>query len=199
MKKWFRIAAGSVLLALVYALAVNFIVIGGAKPYIADPADVGTGYDCILVLGCQVNGETPSDMLRDRLDRAVALYKAGVSDTLLLSGDHLSREGYDEVTAMQKYVLGQGVPQEAIRLDLAGFSTYESMYRAGEVFGMRRVLVVTQPYHLYRAVYVARRLGLEATGTQSMPNRYVYPLYNQVREVLARNKDFLYTIIKPEP
>lgn len=151
------------------------------------------------MLGCQVNGETPSDMLRDRLDRAVALYKAGVSDTLLLSGDHLSREGYDEVTAMQKYVVGQGVPQEAIRLDLAGFSTYESMYRAGEVFGMRQVLVVTQPYHLYRAVYVARRLGLEATGTQSMPNRYVYPLYNQVREVLARNKDFLYSFVKPKP
>ena len=199
MKIWFRIAAGLVLLVLVVALTVNFIVIGGAKSHIADPADVGTGYDCILVLGCQVNGETPSDMLRDRLDRAVALYKAGVSDTLLLSGDHLSREGYDEVTAMQKYVVGQGVPQEAIRLDLAGFSTYESMYRAGEVFGMRQVLVVTQPYHLYRAVYVARRLGLEATGTQSMPNRYVYPLYNQVREVLARNKDFLYSFVKPKP
>ena len=199
MKKWFRIAAGLVLLVLVVALTVNFIVIGGAKSHVADPADVGTGYDCILVLGCQVNGETPSDMLRDRLDRAVALYKAGVSDTLLLSGDHLSREGYDEVTAMQKYVVGQGVPQEAIRLDLAGFSTYESMYRAREVFGMRQVLVVTQPYHLYRAVYVARRLGLEATGTQSMPNRYVYPLYNQVREVLARNKDFLYSFVKPKP
>lgn len=199
MKRMFRIAAALLLAAAVCVAAVNCIVIGAAKPHIAEPSDVGVGYDCILVLGCQVNGDAPSDMLRDRLARAVELYKAGASDTILVSGDHLSRAGYDEVTVMQKFVVAQGVPREAVVCDDAGFSTYESMYRAGTVFQMRRVLVITQPYHLYRAVYVARRLGLDAVGTPAMENQYVFPLRNTVREVLARGKDFLYTVIKPEP
>lgn len=194
MKRVIRVAVGLCLAVAVWALAVNFFVIGSAKRHMTKPSDVGEGYDCILVLGCQVNGNTPSDMLKDRLDRAIALYKDGASDVILMSGDRLSRPGYDEVSVMRQYAVEQGVPSEAILCDPAGYSTYESMCRAGEVFGMYRVLVITQPYHLYRAVYVARRLGLDAVGTSAMENQYVFPIYNTVRELLARNKDFLLTL-----
>lgn len=131
MKRVIRFAAGLCLTVIVWALAVNFFVIGSAKRHITKPSDVGEGYDCILVLGCQVNGDMPSDMLKDRLDRAIALYKDGASDAILMSGDRLSRPGYDEVSVMRQYAVAQGVPSEAVLCDPAGYSTYESMCRAG--------------------------------------------------------------------
>ena len=84
-------------------------------------------------------------------------------------------------------------------MDHAGFSTYESMYRAKEVFCARRVVIVTQKYHLYRAIYVARALGLEAYGVAAAGDDYGGQLYRDIREVLARNKDFFTSIFKPQP
>ena len=194
-RKIFAICTAGAAAFFLFALAVNGLVIRQAQPHISEQPD-GV-YDCILVFGCKVYGDKPSAMLRDRLDRAIELYQAGASDRLLMSGDH-GRADYDEVHAMKQYALAQGVPEEAIFLDHAGFSTYESVYRAQAIFGVRRALLVTQPYHLYRAVYDARRLGLEADGAAAAANPY-YRVYNNLREILARNKDFLFTIVKPEP
>lgn len=195
VRKLFRFGAAACVAALLLTLCVSGAVTGQAKRYI--PETVRGKYDCILVLGCMVYGERPSDMLRDRLDRAIELYKAGASDRLLMSGDH-GREDYDEVHAMKRYAMAQGVPEEAIFLDHAGFSTYESMYRARDVFAVRRPLIVTQRYHLYRAVYDARRLGLEADGAAAAENVYC-KTYNNLRELLARTKDFVYTMFRPKP
>lgn len=187
------IAAAAIILVI-----INQIVKSKAEPYLVDPENAGTGYDCIMVLGCSAANGTPSDMLRDRLQRGVELYKNGVSAKLLMSGDH-GKEDYDEVNVMKGYAMENGVPDEDIFMDHAGFSTYESMYRAKEIFKVEKMLIVTQPYHLYRAVYDARKMGIDAYGTESMPNTYVMQKYNDVREFLARDKDFLWCIIKPEP
>lgn len=155
--------------------------------------------DCIMVLGCGVDDEgNPRLLLRDRLDCGVALYQNGEAPKLLMSGDH-GRVTYDEVNAMRSYAMEFGVPSSDIFMDHAGFSTYESMYRARDVFDVDRLIIVTQEYHLYRAVYIARSLGLDAWGVACDPGEYHGQIWLDLREILARNKDFFYCIFQPEP
>lgn len=155
--------------------------------------------DAILVLGAQVKSDgQPSLMLKERLDMGIQLYKDGVSDKIIMSGDH-GREDYDEVNVMKSYAIEHGVPSECIFMDHAGFSTYDSMYRAKEIFQAENVIVVTQEYHLYRAVYDANALGLTAKGIACDTAVYRGDAYRRLREVLARVKDVGYTLIKPEP
>ena len=155
--------------------------------------------DCIIVLGCLVNGDNRlSGLLADRLRRGVELYDAGAAPKLLMSGDH-GRKDYDEVNAMKDYAKDCGVPSEDVFMDHAGFSTYETMYRAKAIFGAKKVIIVTQEYHLYRAVYIAGRLGLDAYGVASDYHTYGGQTQRDLREVLARCKDFFMTIFKPEP
>ena len=182
----------------VIVFGIDFYVKQKAKPYILTPEEAGEGYDCVLVLGCGVWGDTPSHMLEDRLLEGIFLCQSGASKKLLMSGDH-GRKGYDEVNVMKKFAVDRGIPSEDVFMDHAGFSTYESMYRAKEIFKAEKILIVTQDYHLYRAIYDARALGLEAYGVASNPRSYGGQLYRDIREILARNKDFIYSIIKPEP
>ena len=155
--------------------------------------------DCILVLGCLVkNSGEPSHMLEDRLRRAVELYHAGVAPKLLMSGDH-GQKDYNEVEAMKQYAIEHGVPSEDIFMDHAGFSTYESCYRAKEIFGVEKIILVTQEYHLYRALYIAEKLGLEVYGVNADYRTYYNQKMRDVREVLARVKDFFYVVFRPEP
>ena len=182
----------------VLVFGIDFYVKQKAKPYILTPEEAGEEYDCVLVLGCGVWGDTPSHMLEDRLLEGISLCQSGASKKLLMSGDH-GRKGYDEVNVMKKFAVDRGIPSEDVFMDHAGFSTYESMYRAKEIFKAEKILIVTQDYHLYRAIYDARALGLEAYGVASNPRSYGGQLYRDIREILARNKDFIYSIIKPEP
>jgi vancomycin permeability regulator SanA len=157
------------------------------------------GADCILVLGAGLKPDgTPNYMLQDRLDKGIALYKEGAAPKLLLSGDN-GQERYDEVNAMKDYVLKAGVPSEDIFMDHAGFSTYESMYRARDIFLVKRAIIITQRYHQYRALYTARGLGIDGYGVVSEPRTYAGQTYRDVREILARDKDFLKMMIKPKP
>ena len=190
------LAIAAICAALVFG--IDFYVKQKAKPYILKPEEAGEGYDCVLVLGCGVWGDTPSHMLEDRLLEGISLCQSGASKKLLMSGDH-GRKGYDEVNVMKKFAVDRGIPSEDVFMDHAGFSTYESMYRAKEIFKAEKILIVTQDYHLYRAIYDARALGLEAYGVASNPRSYGGQLYRDIREILARNKDFIYSIIKPEP
>ena len=154
-------------------------------------------FDCIMVLGCQVKeGGEPSHMLRDRLQRGVEVYKYGASEKLLMSGDH-GRTEYNEVETMKQYAIDEGIDSEIVFMDHAGFSTYESIYRAKEVFGVKRMLIITQEYHLYRALYIAEKLGIKAYGVASDYHIYAGKSMRDLREVLARAKDFVTTIIKP--
>lgn len=179
-------------------LGVNFYIVKSSKKYILDMDNAGEGYDCVLVLGCGVWGDKPSHMLEDRLLVGIELCKNGASEKLLMSGDH-GRDEYDEVNVMKKFATDRGLDSEDVFMDHAGFSTYESMYRARDIFKAKKVLIVTQEYHLYRAIFVARRLGLDAHGVTSDLRDYGGQIFRDIREILARNKDLVYTIIKPEP
>ena len=204
MKK-FLLTTTCVLLALALLLGaavllVNRYVKRSAADYILSTEDAASvDADCILVLGCGVRptGE-PSLMLRDRLDMGLSLYEAGAAPKLLMSGDH-GRKEYDEVNVMKDYAMDFGVPSEDVFMDHAGFSTYESMYRARDVFCAEKVIIVSQQYHLYRAVYDARALGLDAWGVAAEDVAYLGQTVRDLREILARNKDFIYCRLQPLP
>ena len=136
-------------------------------------------------------------MLRDRLEKGIELYKKGIAKKIIMSGDH-GRSDYDEVNVMKKYAIDRGVSSEDIFMDHAGFSTYESMYRAKEVFNVKSVVIVSQEYHLYRAIYIAKNLGLNAYGVNSEPKKFIGQFHRDIREILARNKDFVSVMLKPE-
>ena len=155
--------------------------------------------DCILSLGCGVREDgTPSLMLGDRLETGIALYEAGAAEKLLMSGDH-GRKEYDEVNTMKDFAMERGIPSEDIFMDHAGFSTYDSMYRARDVFCAKKVIIVTQTYHLPRALYVAEKLGLEAYGVAALDVNYHGQMYRELRELLARAKDFCSAWLQPAP
>ena len=201
LKKIVLVILCLLLLAGVFVLSVNAYVVGSVKENIisqelaAELEDV----DCIIVLGCLVrnNGEL-SDMLADRMKQGIELYALGVSSKILVSGDH-GRVEYDEVNAMKQYAIDSGIPSEDIFMDHAGFSTYDSIYRAKEIFGADKIVIVTQEYHLYRALYIAKSLGIEAYGVSADYRKYRGQAMRDIREILARNKDFLYALTKPEP
>ena len=189
------------ILGVALLFGINAWVKGSVKAYIlteeqaAELADM----ECILVLGCKVGANgTPSHMLEDRLRQGVALYDLGAAPKLLMSGDHGTVE-YDEVDAMKHYAVDANVPSCDVFMDHAGFSTYESVYRAKEVFGVQRVIIVTQEYHLYRALMIARQMGLDAYGVASDYRTYVGQTSRDIREILARVKDFGMTVFWPEP
>lgn len=185
----------------VLMLCVNGYVVLSTKKQILLSAEASEGRDadCILVLGCRVYEDgTPSHMLEDRLRRGVELYRLGAAPKLLMSGDHGQQE-YDEVGAMKQFAVTEGVPSDDVFMDHAGFSTYESLYRAKEIFGVEKVIIVTQGYHLHRALHIARTLGLEAYGVAADYRRYSGQLMRDIREILARNKDVLTGIFQPKP
>ena len=155
--------------------------------------------DCILVLGAGVRADgTPSHMLTDRLIVGIRLYERGAAPKLLMSGDH-GQEDYDEVNTMKAYAVSDGVLPEDVFMDHAGFSTYESLIRARDVFGVKRVIIVTQTYHLYRALWLAEALGMEAVGVSADLRTYIGQSLRDTREVAARCKDFIAGLIQPKP
>lgn len=208
MMKWRRAAKRAVTYLLVAGvsacavlLAVNGYIIWKVKDRIISPREAVEleNVDCIMVLGCGVRQDgSPSGMLKDRLEEGIGLYKGGASDRLLMSGDH-GRKDYDEVNLMKQYAVEAGIPSENIFMDHAGFSTYESMYRARDIFQVKKIVIVTQNYHMYRALFVARSMGMEAYGVASDPRSYGGQLLRDVRELLARPKDLIYTMAKPKP
>ena len=180
---------------------INGYVISSTEDRILSPekaADL-TDVDCILVLGCKVHDSgNPSAMLEDRLRRSVELFDAGAAPKLLMSGDH-GTVPYNEVQTMKQYAIDCGIASSDVFMDHAGFSTYESLYRAKEIFGAEKIIIVTQEYHLYRALYIAEALGIEAYGVHSDYRNYAGQKGYDIREILARNKDFLSCIFLPEP
>lgn len=183
----------------VFGINAHVKAVGAKRILTPEEAAALDDVDCVVVLGCLVREDgTPSAMLRDRLRRGVALYKDGVAPKLLMSGDH-GREEYNEVETMKAYAVDAGVASADVFMDHAGFSTYESMYRARDVFGAKKIVVVTQEYHLYRALYIAERLGLEAYGVASDYETYYGQVKRDAREVLARVKDYFTSRFQPAP
>lgn len=195
-----KLLATLVLLVCTVFAGVNWYVVQTGKLYTYS-LDTVPKADAIIVLGAYVLPDgTLSSMLYDRLTTGYELWDRGTAPKIIVSGDH-GRKQYDEVNAMKTYMTDQGVPGSDVFMDHAGFSTYESLYRARDIFQVRRIVIVTQYYHLARAVYIARELGLESYGVPADRHNYgpVMVQYG-IREMAARNKDYwLATIIKPKP
>lgn len=202
LKTLIKVLVFTVLAIFLLYVVFNITVVlkGGSKIYsLNDFIDRNDdSYDAILVLGCGVWDNRPSPMLADRIYTGVELYKAGCAPKIIMSGDH-GRENYDEVNVMKNYAINLGVPEEDIFLDHAGFSTYESMYRADYIFECSKMIVVTQEYHLYRACFDSMSFGIDTVGViaESMP--FAAQPYYSLRETIARSKDFLFCIFKPKP
>ena len=179
---------------LIFFLAINRLVMVGAGKITERESDysIEKKYDAIVVLGAGLKADgTPSNMLRDRLNGAIEIYKKGVAHKIIVSGD-CADEYYDEVSAMRNYCIDNGVPEEDVIRDDKGFSTYETMDNVVRKMGYKKIMVVTQEYHIYRSVYLARRMGADADGfsTDSLDYIFLAQRYREFREMLARFKDF---------
>lgn len=184
MKRFRRRILGAVLFVLFGAVGANGLVLHGAS----EAQAAAEPLDCALVLGAGVRDDgTPSDVLRDRLDEALDVWRAGRVKKILVSGDH-GRPEYDEPNTMRTYLESRGVPPEAIFMDHAGFDTYSSVWRARHVFGAKSVIIVTQRFHLARSVFVARKLGLTAEGSAADRHLYRGMIWLEAREVASRTK-----------
>ena len=185
------------LLGGVAVAGINAYMISYVDEYILTMDEVGEyNFDCVMIMGAGIWGTEPSPMLRERLDFGIDVYFTGCTDRILMTGDH-AREEYDEVNIMKDCAIEAGVPADNVFMDHAGLSTYESMYRARDVFQVEKMVIVTQKYHLYRSVYDARKLGIDAYGVAA--DKMQYGFYNNMREWLARVKDLFYCELQPEP
>ena len=200
LKRILNVLFALILVSAAAALTVNIVVIREGKQRVVSAESLSfPDADCILVLGAGVREDgTPSHMLADRLSVAVELYEQGAAPKLLVSGDH-GQDNYDEVNVMKSFAVSAGVDADDVFMDHAGFSTYDSVIRARDVFGAKRIVIVTQEYHLYRALWLAEKLGLEAVGVPADLRTYIGQSMRETREIAARCKDFLFSVIQPAP
>ena len=183
------IAFSLLLVFFIVTIGINGYVISSTRDdvhTIAQVEEQNIHADAIVVLGA------------DRLEVAADLYKSGVADAIIVSGDNRDSH-YNESDAMKNYCVELGIPASSVYIDHAGYDTYASIYRAHYVYGANSLIVVTQAYHLYRALAIAQGLGMEAAGVAADKGSYENQLMYSVREALARDKDFFQTLLKLPP
>lgn len=195
MKKILKI----VLLFILTIVIINLYIIISTKNKILKIDDIDSdNIDCIVVLGAGIRQGGPSPMLEDRLLTAIELYDKKIAPKILVSGDH-EYSDYDEVNVMKNYLIEKGIPSEDIFMDHAGLSTYDSIYRTKKIFKADKVVIVTQKYHLYRALYVAKSINLKSYGVSASRQSYAFQIKRDIREIAARVKDFFKCLFSPEP
>jgi len=197
-----RIVRYLILLGLLGLLLTTYLayhINKETEAYIYDRVEELPSTYTALVLGASVrrNGEL-STMLRDRVESALLLYNKGKIKRFLVSGDNRTTN-YNEPVAMKKYLLERGVPEEDIFMDFAGFDTYDSVYRASYIFEVDSAIVVSQRFHLPRAVYIARSMGLNFYGYNGDRREYELESRNRFREVAANVKAWIELLINKEP
>lgn len=199
MIKFLKWMALIIVLVLIIVFIINFFVIFKTKNQILEDLESfdKDDIDCILVLGAGVRNGQPTHMLEDRLLTAIECYNKKLAPKIIMSGDH-GQVNYDEVNVMKNFAIDKGVPSTDIFMDHAGFSSYESIYRAKEIFGAKKIVIITQKYHLYRSLYIANSLGLEAYGVKADLRKYIGQSYRELREIIARDKDCIKCIFKPK-
>ena len=198
MKKVFKYLMIVILVLSIILLGINYYVKISTRNRIVEDYTKLSDVDCILILGAGVRNNRPSLMLQDRLAKGLELYNNSLSNKIIVSGDH-GRKDYDEVNIMKDFLIENDIPSNDIFMDHAGFSTYDSIYRTKEIFLAKKIVIVSQEYHLYRALYIADKLGLEAYGVKAEHKEYYGDNYRELREIIARIKDFFKVIIKPKP
>lgn len=198
MKKIFKYILIVLIVIILVPVIINFYVILSTKNRIVSGnSELLTDIDYIVVLGAGIRRGKPSPMLEDRLKTGISLYNNDISNKILITGDHMN-DDYDEVTVMKNYLLEHGIPEEDIITDNYGISTYDSIYRVKNVYKSNKVVIVSQRYHLYRALFLSDNLDLESYGVEADLRYYYGQWYREIREILARNKDFIKGIIKPK-
>jgi len=198
MKKIFKYILIVLIVIILVPVIINFYVILSTKNRIVSGySELLTDIDYIVVLGAGIRRGKPSPMLEDRLKTGISLYNNDISNKILITGDHMN-DDYDEVTVMKNYLLEHGIPEEDIITDNYGISTYDSIYRVKNVYKSNKVVIVSQRYHLYRALFLSDNLDLESYGVEANLRYYYGQWYREIREILARNKDFIKGIIKPK-
>ncbi|HCI77378.1 MAG TPA: SanA protein [Firmicutes bacterium] len=198
MKKIFKYILIVLIVIILVPVIINFYVILSTKNRIVSgDSELLTDIDYIVILGAGIRRGKPSPMLEDRLKTGISLYNNDISNKILITGDHMN-DDYDEVTVMKNYLLEHGIPEEDIITDNYGISTYDSIYRVKNVYKSNKVVIVSQRYHLYRALFLSDNLDLESYGVEADLRYYYGQWYREIREILARNKDFIKGIIKPK-
>ena len=198
MKKIFKYILIVLIVIILVPVIINFYVILSTKNRIVSGnSELLTDIDYIVILGAGIRRGKPSPMLEDRLKTGISLYNNDISNKILITGDHMN-DDYDEVTVMKNYLLEHGIPEEDIIADNYGISTYDSIYRVKNVYKSNKVVIVSQRYHLYRALFLSDNLDLESYGVEADLRYYYGQWYREIREILARNKDFIKGIIKPK-
>lgn len=202
MKKILRNISLISAVVFVSVVLINVIIVKESENQIYDNIADIPEKQAVIVLGAYVRGETLSPVLRDRVVSGVEIYSANKASKVLLSGDH-GRTNYDEVNGMRKYIIAtnSNFKVEDIFMDHAGFDTYDTMYRAKEIFGVESAIIVTQEFHINRAVYIAKQLGIDAVGYSVSEAKYPESvrLKWQIREYLSRVKAFGDIILKSKP
>ncbi|MDD3646764.1 MAG: ElyC/SanA/YdcF family protein [Candidatus Gracilibacteria bacterium] len=183
-----------------YLIALIILLIAGVNLYVlsfsasniySSVENIPEGNNVGLILGASIKpNKEPSDILKDRLNVAIEAYNAGKIQNIIVSGDN-SQVNYNEPQAMENYLVEAGVKKENIYKDYAGFDTYDSIYRAREIFGIDNLVIFTQEFHLKRAVYIASRLGIDAIGVKTDLHKYVAINYYELREIFSRIKAFV--------
>ena len=177
---------GIAALAVLFCLALYAYLVYATRASIYNSIDALPSAQAALVLGASVtSGGALSPVLKERADEAIVLYRARKVTKILVTGDNATLS-HDEVDPVGKYMVAAGIPKQDIFLDHAGFDTYSSMYRARSVFEVRSMIVVSQPFHLPRAVFIAHALGLRAYGIGAGQGELF--LYNDIREIPASVK-----------
>lgn len=198
MKKIFKYILIVLIVIILVPVIINFYVILSTKNRIVSgDSELLTDIDYIVILGAGIRRGKPSPMLEDRLKTGISLYNNDISNKILITGDHMN-DDYDEVTVMKNYLLEHGIPEEDIITDNYGISTYDSIYRVKNVYKSNKVVIVSQRYHLYRALFLSDNLDLKSYEVEADLRYYYGQWYREIREILARNKDFIKGIIKPK-
>lgn len=204
MKTFVRTVSVLILSFLAAIVMINGIVILYAKSRIIDEETALNTlhphtFDAVIVLGAGVRNNRPSPLLTERLDTGIRLYRAGLADTLILSGDSEDAANYDEVSVMVAYAVENGVPEEAILRDDLGLNTHRTVYRAKTLFRVEKYLLVSQNYHLERAMFLSGHFGSHAVGVSCDKTRFYGQFYRDLREIPARVKDFFIGIFQIAP
>lgn len=193
----FFILAGFV--GFLFIFIINFYIYSKSKHLIYSNIEKAPKSYTALILGARVNGGQLSDILSDRAKTALELYQKEKVEKILVSGDH-GREEYDEVNAVKDFLINKGVSPQDIFLDHAGFDTYDSIYRAKKIFKVGSIIIVTQNFHLPRAVYIGKKLGIKEVGGVSADKQlYVGAFYHKKRELLSCVKAFFNVAFKAKP
>lgn len=181
-----------------FIYAANYFEIKSSSEFVYRDAGVIRSCEVAIIFGAKVRGGQMSPMFEDRVTSALDLYRAGKVKKILVSGDH-GRAEYDEVNVAKDFLASNGVDVDDIFTDYAGFDTYDTLYRAKEIFGVESAILVTQEFHLYRAIYIAQSMKMNAIGYSADLHKYRGSEIYNAREVLARVKAYFDVIIKSKP